>query len=215
MPAATTRSFTTRDTASPDNRAKATRLWPSTGRKTGPASIPAAASQRSRARTGQWQVRPKGMPTLRSALSWSVFERLSVTTSPCRTRRRRRNLAPDFRSSEPAGKADQEQRSVARALQGVAHRVHDLEQVISQQRLGLPLRDTARALDAPQCGADDFEPAGVGTPRLMRLRDRRDAANERGERRASPRARRCRKRQALARQAGSPPQAAKWARSDR
>ena len=88
----------------------------------------------------------------------------------------------DFRSPEPAGEADQEQRPVARVLHALAHGVQDPEQVLSQQRLGLALGDPARALDAPQRGADDFRPAGVGqTPRLVRLRDRRDAADERGD----------------------------------
>jgi hypothetical protein len=84
--AAATRSLTTSNTASPDSRSSPTRPCRSTGRKTGPASIPQTLSQCSRARTGQWRVRPNGMPTLRPAPSWSTFERLSVTMAPCRTR---------------------------------------------------------------------------------------------------------------------------------
>ena len=90
--------------------------------------------------------------------------------------------AHDFRPPEPAREAEQEQRPIPRVLHALAHGVQDPEQVIMQQRLGLSLSDPARALDAPQGGADDFRPAGVGQPsRLVRLRDGRDAADEGGD----------------------------------
>ena len=53
MLAAATRSLTMRETASPDSLSEATRPCRSTGRKTGPPSMPETASHRSRARAGQ------------------------------------------------------------------------------------------------------------------------------------------------------------------
>ena len=78
--------------------------------------------------------------------------------------------AHNLGSPEPARETDQEQRPVARVLHPLAHRIQDQEQVLTQERLRLTLRDPARALDAPHGGANDFRPAGVGqSPRLVRL----------------------------------------------
>lgn len=49
-------------------------------------------------------------------------------------------------------------------LHALAHGVQDPEQVFSEQRLRLTLGDTARALDASKCRADDLRPARVGQP---------------------------------------------------
>jgi hypothetical protein len=81
MLAAAMRSLMIDDTVSQERRSEVTRPCGSTGRKTRLHSIPASASQPSRARTGQCRVRPKGMPILRPAPSWSVFERMSVSMS--------------------------------------------------------------------------------------------------------------------------------------
>ena len=181
--AAATRSLTISDTASPDSRSAAMRPCRSTGRKMGPTSIPETASQRSRARTGQWRVRPKGSTHLAPRaflVGLGAPERdddplphaLDVVAVE----------AHDFRAPEPAREADQEQRPIPHVLHALAHGVQDAEQVLSQQRLGFALGDPARALDAPHRGADDFGPAGIGQPPgLMRLRDCREAADKRGD----------------------------------
>jgi hypothetical protein len=84
-PAAAIRSRRIKDTASPESRLAETRPCRSTGRKTGPSSTRAALSQFSSALTGQWMVRPKGMPILRPTPSWSVFDRRMLRMMPSRT----------------------------------------------------------------------------------------------------------------------------------
>jgi hypothetical protein len=156
---------------------------PVDGAKDGPGFDPETASQRSKARARQWRVRPKGAPTfLRPAPSWSVLERLSVTISPCRTRPTSAQFNPTISDRQSR------QRSRSGVVPGHAcpsrprHLVQDLEQVLSQRRLGLTPSGPPPALDPPQGGANDFRPATIGQPpRLLRLGDGRDAADELGD----------------------------------
>jgi hypothetical protein len=61
-----------------------------------------------------------------------------------------------FRPPEPTSEAGQEQRTVTGILDALAHEVQDPEQVLSQKRIDFAPGDPVRALDALQCGADDF-----------------------------------------------------------
>ena len=95
-------------------------------RKTGPSVMPAASCQRLRAQTGQRAVVPYGMATVtarpvRSPLEWGRVRR--------KPRSRAEVLDADggqFRPPEGAGKADQQQGTIAQAHQIVAHRGQDL-----------------------------------------------------------------------------------------
>ncbi len=85
----------------------------------------------------------------------------------------------ELRSAEPARKTEEEERPIPYVLHAVAHGVEHQEQVLLEQRLRLVLRGPVPSLDAPQRGADDLRAARVGEAlRSVCLRYGRHAPNQ-------------------------------------
>ncbi|MGO9772910.1 MAG: hypothetical protein ACLPSW_25845 [Roseiarcus sp.] len=77
-----------------------------------------------------------------------------------------------FRTTEAARKAYQQERPIPRVPHPRAHGVEHLEQILADERLGLILRAAPLSLYAAQRRPDDFGATRIGEPpRFMRFRD--------------------------------------------